>query len=225
MTLEELIRQFRTLSKDRVRPYLTAQDDVVDWLNEAQDQACVRKRLILEIALPLVAQIEMVPGTSVYPLHPSVVEIVNIRMVSPGGFRTRPLDLKTTEWMDKNYWDWRNTDYMRWPTDFVIQDDTSLRVPGTFEAGDVIHIDCYRTPLVPMAEDDDTPEIHNQHHRKLVQWALYRAFSVPDTDLFDPQAAAKAEAEFTEYFGLQPDADLRRSTRIDVPHHTYQSIV
>ena len=54
-------------------------------------------------------------------------------------------------------------------------------------------------------------------HQHLVYWALHRAFSQPDSDGFDPQRAATAEATFTGYFGARPDADLRRATRHDVP--------
>lgn len=69
-----------------------------------------------------------------------------------------------------------------------------------------------------MAGIDDVPEIAAIHHEYLVQWALYRAFSVPDTETFDPNRAAIAEREFTQYFGLRPDSDLRRITREDTPH-------
>ena len=60
---------------------------------------------------------------------------------------------------------------------------------------------------------------HKAHHEHLIDWALHRAFSVPDAEAFDPQRAALAEQAFTEYFGPLPDSDLRRITRHDVVHH------
>ena len=66
-----------------------------------------------------------------------------------------------------------------------------------------------------LANDTDKPELNQAHHRHLVHWALYRAFSKPDADGADPTKAARAEANFTKYFGIAPDADLRRSTRSD----------
>ena len=89
---------------------------------------------------------------------------------------------------------------------------------GKVEVGDTLQMEVYRLPMLSLA-DSDTPEIHEAHHEHLVQWALHRAFSIPDTEAFDPARAASAEATFTRYFGLLPDSDLRRRTREDVPHH------
>jgi hypothetical protein len=63
------------------------------------------------------------------------------------------------------------------------------------------------------------PEIHQAHHEHLLQWALHKAFGIPDSDGFDPGRSALAERAFTAYFGPMPDSDLRRETRSDVPHH------
>lgn len=57
------------------------------------------------------------------------------------------------------------------------------------------------------------------HHPHLVEWALHKAFSVPDAEFFDPNRAQIAEAKFIDYFGERPDSDLRRITREDVPQH------
>ena len=75
-------------------------------------------------------------------------------------------------------------------------------------------------PLTQMVQDDDIPEIHAAHHEKLIQWPLHRAFGIPDSEAFDPARSAKAEAEFTAYFGPMPDADMRRITREDTDHTT-----
>ena len=77
---------------------------------------------------------------------------------------------------------------------------------------------------VPANPDDPStiwpePEIHQAHHEHLIQWALHRAFSVPDSELFDPDRARLAEEEFTAYFGPLPDSDMRRKTREDVQHY------
>ena len=99
---------------------------------------------------------------------------------------------------------------------------------GQVEAGEVLHVEAYRLPLVPMAapaDPDDpaavwpSPEIHEAHHEHLIQWALHKAFSVPDSELFDPERSMLAERAFTAYFGLLPDSDMRRQTREDVQHY------
>lgn len=216
MTLEELIRRFRVLAMDKAQPYLFADEDVIDWLNDAQRQACIRGRLLREDANPAVCEIALTPGQRTYPLHKSVYEIINARIVPGNGDRARTVFLASREWMDGNMPDWRDE---QGQAEFAIQDDTSIRVVGVITTGDKLAIECYRTPLKVLANDVDKPEIHEAHHEHLIQWALHKAFSVVDAETFDAQRSERAENEFTRYFGTLPDSDLRRVTRIDVPHH------
>lgn len=215
MTLEELIRRFRTLAVDNVQPYLFADEDVTDWLNDGQRQACIRGRLLREDDNQAVCEIALTPGQRTYPLHKAVYEIINARIVPVSG-RSRPVFLASREWLDENMPGWRDD---HGPAEFAIQDDTSIRVVGAVTAGDKLAIECYRTPLKVLANDTDKPEIHEAHHEYLIQWALHKAFSVVDADTFDPQRSDRSEAAFTNYFGRMPDSDLRRMTREDVPHH------
>ena len=215
MDVEALIRRFRVLANDNAQPHFWADVDVTDWLNDAQAQACVRGRLIREDENPAVCQIALAPGQHTYPLHASVYELINLRIKGSGTEPSRPMSIKSREWLDANVCDWRDMDE---PSPWLIQDDTTLRVVGAIQAGDVLHLECYRLPLKQLANDMDKPEIHAAHHVHLIQWALHRAFSIPDTEAFDPARAASAEAAFTRYFGLLPDSDLRRRTREDVVH-------
>ena len=72
MTLEDLIYRFRVLSLDNVTPPFWADEDVIDWLNEAQNEACIRARLIREDELEAVCTIALTPGTHTYALNPLV---------------------------------------------------------------------------------------------------------------------------------------------------------
>ena len=215
MTLEDLIRRFRVLSLDNVTPPFWADEDITDWLNEAQNEACIRARLIREDELEAVCSIALTPGTHTYALNPLVYEIISL-WIKPASGRKRPVKLRSREWLDHHIPEWR--DCTR-PAEIAIQDDTTVRIVGAVEAGDTLELECYRLPLRPMANDTDKPEIHLAHHQHLIDWALHRAFSVPDAEAFDPNRAALAEQAFTRYFGLPPDSDMRRITRHDVAHH------
>lgn len=85
-------------------------------------------------------------------------------------------------------------------------------------AAGVLTIEAYRLPAKVMSAPGHEPEIHEASHEHLIQWALHKAFSVPDSEAFDPQRATKAEDAFTAYFGPLPDSDMRRITREDTPH-------
>lgn len=218
MKLEDLIRRFRVMAKDTVKSLggdgsdqFWANEDITDWLNDAQVQACVRGRLIREDANPAVCRVALTPGQHTYPLHKSVYEIIHLRLIPVTG-QTRTMQLKSREWLDRAHPDWRDMDQ---PSCWVIQNDTSIRVVGRIDVGDALELECYRLPLKVMVNDADKPEIHEAHHEHLIQWALYKAFSVPDADGFDPNRASLSETAFTSYFGPPPDHDLRRSTRED----------
>lgn len=214
----DLIRRFRTLAQDKVQPYLWADEDVNDWLNDAQNQACIRARLIQEDANQDVCNIPLTVGVQVYNLHPAVFEISNVRLIPASGDKPRWLSIVTRDFLDMQNPDWRDsTD----PTQSVIQMDKTLRVVGAFDDGDRLALECFRLPLEPMdpTDQDSAPEINPAHHEHLVHWALAKAFSIPDADTLDPKRAAAADAAFTAYFGPLPDADLRRATRADVPQY------
>ena len=212
MTLENLIRRFRVLAQDTEQPLLWSDEAVIDWLNDAQAQACVRGRLLREDARDAICRIALVPGQHTYKLHRSVYELIDVRIKPPVG-PSRPLKLVTREWLNAEMPDWRDCDR---PVFWAIQDETSLRLVGNIGDGDVLRLECYRLPLAPLEDDSDEPEIHAAHHEHLIDWALYKAFSVPDADAFDPTRAKMAEEAFTRYFGLLPDSDMRRATRHDL---------
>jgi len=214
MNLEQLIQQFRIDADDLVpNPYLWEDEWVVSWLNEAQNEAAIRARLLYEASTPAICEIAVTAGTATYLLHASLYELANLRFKVAGSDRSEPVHIKAREELDRIRPGWRDRSDMQ--PRFAIQDDTRLTLVDRPSADGVLYLEGYRLPLKPLANDNDKPEIHQAHHRHLVHWALYRAFSKPDADGADPNKAAKAEAAFTKHFGIAPDADMRRSTRSD----------
>ena len=216
MTLLELIQRFRVDAFDLEQPYLFEDADVTHWLNDAVKEAAIRGRLIHEAVNPLVCSIAVSPDVAIYPLHESVCEIEYLCLFNePAPTRAEDLYQISQEDMSARWHDWR---FRTGRPEYVIQQDKTIRLVPTPTQTAVIHLECYRTPLAPMTLDDDRPEINITHHEQLIQWALYKAFSTPNGETFDPSRAELAKTEFTNYFGERPSANLRRSTREDVPH-------
>ena len=213
MNLEQLIASFRVDADDLVEPFLFSDDWIAGWLTEAQSEAAIRGRLILEDADPAVCQIAVTAGTASYELHRSVYEIADLRFIPAGVSRSTPLPLVTREWLDDKRPGWRDNCK---DLSFAIQSDHRLRIVGAPNTDGVLHLEAYRVPLKALENDVDKPELSEAHHRHLVYWALHRAFSRPDSETIDPQRADRALEAFTRYFGLAPDSDLRRSTRHDL---------
>jgi len=217
MTLAELIAAYRTDANDKVVPYFASDEDVTGWLNEAENEAAIRGRLIHESDIAAVCQIAVVAGTASYPLHGSLYELSHVAFRKEGDAERKPVRLVSSEYLDACMRDWRDREGC--PL-YAIQGDSGIRlVPRPLEAGTLL-LEGYRLPMEPMLLDEQetaTPEINGAHHRHLVQWAMHRGFSIPDMESFDPNRAGLAEAAFTQYFGHRPDSDLRRITREDVP--------
>lgn len=227
MTLNELISRFRIASFDKVEPYFFSDEEVTMWLNDAEREACIRGRLIRDFDTVGVAELDMVANQAYYPLHDAFYEIEHI------GYEYLPslvsdyqddksLTLISQENMTAVNPYWRNKGEMHHlygnNLRYAVQYDKGVRLVPTPKFNGKLYVEGYRVPIKPMVSSDDSPEINAIHHEYLVQWALYRGFSVPDTETFDPNRAGMAEREFSRYFGERPDSDLRRITREDVPH-------
>ena len=63
-----------------------------------------------------------------------------------------------------------------------------------------------------------SPEINQIHHRFLVKWAMHRGYERPDAESYDPDKATRALKEFEDYFGIRPDASLRKRYNASKPH-------
>lgn len=214
MDLAALIAKFRVDVDDGVVPYFFSDPEVTAWLNEAEEEAAARAKLLHEDTDPAICTIAVVAGTSVYQTHAAMLDITKA-IYTPTD--AEPIELCLTDRieLDRTVRDWRtSTDEPAW----LIQDDTRIRmVPAPTQDG-VLQLECYRLPLVPMAANDDTPEIARTHHAKLVHWAIYQGFMKPDSETIDPDRAAAGNAAFTAYFGIRTDADTSKAVQANRPH-------
>lgn len=209
MTLAELISRFRTDANDKVQPYFWTDTEVTAWLNDAVTEAAIRGRLIHESADLGICRISVTEGESRYALDPSLYELTHISLDG------QALSLVSTETLDDSVRGWREE---QGDPCYAVQDDKGIRLVPTPARAGTLALEGYRLPTEPMADEGDEPEIHGAHHRYLILWALHKAFSIPDTEAFDPARAGLAESDFTRHFGIRPDSDLRRITREDTPH-------
>jgi hypothetical protein len=215
MTLAQLIALFRQEANDAIEPFLFPDAAVTGWLNEAEDEAAVRSLLLPDWSTPNVCSIAVTAGTSTYSVHPSVINITRAAF-TPAGGESSCLYQTDVFSLDKKCSQWRTESDE--PSNFI-HTDTQIRLDRLPASDGVLALEVNRTPLVAMASSGDTPEIASRHHRYLIQWALFRAFSVPDSETIDAARAAKAELEFIKMFGIRLDATIQRSSETSLPHH------
>ena len=212
----ELIAQFRSDTFDLQTPYLSSDADITAWLNEAEQEACIRARLIHDDSTPAVCSIAVTARTASYPLHASVIEVTRATFTPTGSSTTFVLYLTDRVELDRCYSDWRTREEE--PRQAII-DDTKIRLGCLPNTDGTLALECYRLPLENIEDSaTESPEIARIHHRHLIQWALHRCYSRPDAEVFDAGKSATALAEFTRVFGLRPDADYRRFTQANRPN-------
>lgn len=217
MTLTELIAQFRVDSDDAIVPYLASDLAVTAWLNEAEHEAAIRARLISEISNTDVCQIAVTAPTTVYALHPAILDITRAAFIPTGSTTEYVVDIVDRVDQDRNRPGWRTA------TDIpqqAIQTDTQIQLGCIPSSDGVLTLEVNRLPLLNIEDAlNESPSIGAIHHRHLVQWALHKHYARPDADTHDPGRSDRALAEFTRVFGLRPDADYRRATQVNRQNH------
>ena len=213
MNLEQLIARFRTETNDRVEPYFFSDEDVTQWLADAEEEAAIRARLLIEDTNPLYCDIAVAAGSPSAQLHARVYEIAHQTFMPTGGSKSCDLVLISREMLDRVYPDWRELPASdpRW----LIQSETAVRMVPTPSRAGMLRIEAYRLPLKRLSLPTQKPEIHEANHVHLVNWALFKGYSVPDPEINDQGRAQTALDAFERHLGLRPDADLRRETRTD----------
>lgn len=206
MTLEQLINQFRLMANDRIAPYFWSDADITHFLNEAEREAALRARLLLsETRIPVTA------GAAIYSIG-KMFELEKPAFVSEG--KTTALQLASQSFINEAYPDW--TQKKGAPVYAMVANGWLRLFPEPMTDGEVV-AHGYSMPENELAAPADTPEIREQYHGELVSWALYRAFSIPDSETFDPSKSALGLREFEIVFGLKPSANIRQSARENLP--------
>lgn len=208
MTLEELLDAFRVDERDIGTPQLWSKQALTRWFNEAVEEAAIRKGLLLETL-----DLALEPGDFEMALPARIIEVRTARIVE--GTRTYWLSPSDRYEQDRLFRDWRDT--VERPTAFI-QDDSSITLNRIVSSASSLKLETCRTPISPMVDGSDEPEIGSVHHRRLDGWVRYRAYSVPDSDLLNQNKAALGLAEFESYFGSRPDATQRRDSNANRPH-------
>ena len=219
MVVSELISAFRRDAGDAVKPYFFTDKDVIAWLNEAEDEACERARLIFDGTNQAICKLPFNAGARFARLHPSILEVVDAKWVTADTGATQALRLTSRMHEETSGAFGRSSSDTGLPV-LASHDEGMLTLWPIPNVAGHVWLQCYRRPLLPLLPVDTeerSPEIHAAHHKYLVQYVLHRAFAVPDADAFDPSRSEKALKIFERRFGLGSMATVARRSRADQP--------
>lgn len=210
MELGAIVAEFRRRADDRVELYQFPFEDLALFASEAEEEACVRARLLFDDTTAEVTQYAVTANTPVIEISPLIDVITAASFTNASGGRPRNLDLKGLDWVHDQC-DWQGRTSSR--PGYLVHLRKQVRIWPTPSMAGTLSLAVYRLPLYPMEEEDDEPEIDADLHMGLVDWMLYRAHTPKDGEQEDTQRAANALAAFEERFGERPAADVRRRHR------------
>jgi len=201
MNLQELIQVFRLEADDVTEPYLWSDEELTEYANDAENEACRRARLIVD-STTAVTQLLVDPAQGgLVRLDPAIIFVRNARLGYP-----RPLRRMSMRDMDQFNPYWQNTQPGR-PAFFVTDFETgAIQLHPVPDSEDILRLSVVRTPLAEMRDLQDVPEIAFRFHRSLRYWMLYRAYSKQDSQANDPKKAADSLALFEQEFGKKSSA-------------------
>lgn len=213
MNLLELKDAFRIRADDNTGPKLWSDEEIILYLNEAEQESAERALLIQDETTPAVCQIPLLTTTGVYPLHESVLAIM----------RAKPelsdkLVITSRETMDRGWPGWETATGT--PQYLFENGDGNITIVPIPVVADTLKLAVKRLPLTKMAADIDTPEIPARYHYRMLDWALRCAYLKQDAEVFDKQAAASYEVAFERSFGYRHDSNVQRKQRDKSPRVT-----
>lgn len=217
MKLAELREMFRRDVADTSDSPLWSDPDIDDWINEAQEEACIRAKLIHERSNTSICRIAINPllnGLSRYTLSPFITEINHATLTGAAGVVSI---LSVLDWREADRLQYDRRTDKREPR-AIIHYDTWIDLDCIPNAAYTLDMEVYRLPLVSMTGDNDQPEIGAHHHRHLLHWVKHKAYGVPDADTLDMNKANDFEGRFEKYFGPRPNASIRKGQNANIPH-------
>ena len=213
--LRENILHDRSDQVAGVSDRLWSDETLMRYMNEAQ-RRFARHSLIIRDSTSDATKVTLVAGQDTYVLDPSVLAVISARYATDRVdlARSGHSALGTYRTPDPLFFDpsqlatLQPGKVLAYATDESVSTDdndsvsvVTLKVypaPDAAQAGAVIQMRIVRLPMEPLSLEalKATPEIPEDHHLDMLDWAAYLALRIVDHDGGDPQRAA----EFRESF-------------------------
>lgn len=226
MTLGELLTLLRESilndRTDRVKgtsDYLWRDSTLVTFIDEAQRRFAVRSLALRDATTDEVTKVVLKAGQTTYPLHTAVISVMTAKRAARDADLTRVGHSIFSAYMSPtdafqdpaSYTGIPPGETRLWSTDEAVNDifgdsfsQISLRVypaPTAAQEGDVIRLRVIRKPLAKLVPSalGAVPEIPEDHHIEMLDWAAYLALRIVDDDAGAPKRAAEFAASFESH--------------------------
>lgn len=166
------------------------------YANEAEVEACIRARLLVDSTTNDICAVQIEQGTSVYSYDPRIALILRGKVTGSAA----PLKRVSFTCLDESYpeWEEQTGEILAFVTGM---DKGKIRLFRKPAAVSVLNLTVVRTPLSEMANDSDTPEISSRLHPALIYWIKHKIYNNQDSELFDKNRADVHLQMFEQKFG------------------------
>lgn len=226
MTLEALLALLRgAILNDRTdriggtSDYLWTDETLVTYINEAQRRFAVKGLVLRDGRTDEVTKITLVEGQTSYSLHESVLAVLTAKvegneadLARVGHDALAAYRAPTDRWVDPTTFTGLNPGAtLAFSTDETLNDDSTssfsqitLRIhptPSADQAGDIIRLRVIRKPLEQLTTLalQASPEIPEDHHIEMLDWAAYLALRIVDDDAGAPKRAEDFRQTFEDH--------------------------
>lgn len=227
MKLEDLLDELRNnILHDRsaqtggtTSDFLWSDKTLIRYINEAQKRFARKALVIRDGSTTEVCTVTLQDGVSEYTLHTSIIAVLSARvstaqadLVRTGHWALGNIQPPNTAFWDPSHFNAAQPGPpLAYATDeeMVEGDDGSrnaatLRIfptPNAAAAGTIIKLRVCRLPLDELQPGDLSaiPEIPDDYHIPMLDWAAYLALRIVDHDAGDPERAAEFAAAFEEH--------------------------
>lgn len=213
MKARDLITLWRKEIDDATAPFLWQDDEVLEFITDAQNEACRRARLLVDSATAAICQYQVLAGDPWITLDPRVIFVRRARLTQRTN-RLRRYSYRDLDPMPG--WEAQISTPLGFVSDMATgkirlypcyaPDDPLPVPPATATQVDTLNLTVVRLPLTDITHPDDLFEINDRYVRNLRHWLTYRAYSKRDTDTYNEKAAAQGEELFTREFGPASNA-------------------
>lgn len=153
---------------------------LVNYLRTAEREFCDLSRSLIDDTTPEVTRITMKDAVDNYPLHKSIIAVTEVFLPTKG-----KLDAKSREFV-RDVQNARAHRPLWYCADTFAKKIYVAGVPTTANtyAGQKLELRVARFPLCALTlnQPDKEPEIHEQYHEILIEYAMYRALRKHDSE-------------------------------------------
>lgn len=202
MTPAELLSLYRDKTMDTSTPPLVSDEEVLEFLDEAQTEAARRAHLLVDST----SDASEAVVTATEPMVEISDALLHLRRVRLGS-NMMPLRRMSVRDMDQQMPGWEGTTQPSTPLFFIPDYETGyIRLYPPPLSADTLKMTAVRVPLKRITALDSKLEIPAKYHRGLLDWMLFRGYSKADPEVLDDTKAKKHEALFEREFGEKSSA-------------------